>query len=82
MLRDLARWYVRNLTFMAYPLINTHKKIDVKVTYSTISQPTVTRTLKKSHIVNVSLPIAVNVEDFFRGKRFFFKVHRPRSLVH
>lgn len=73
MLRDLARWYVRNLTFMAYPLINTPKKIDVKVTYSTISQPTVTRTLKKSHIVNVSLPIAVNVEDFFRGKRFFSK---------
>ncbi|KAF8559837.1 hypothetical protein OG21DRAFT_1453301 [Imleria badia] len=46
-------------------------KIDVKATYSTIPQPTVTRTLRKSHIVNVSLPIAVNVEDFFRGKRLF-----------
>ena len=51
-------------------LINTPKKIDVNVTYNTISQPTVTRTLRRSHIVNISLPIAVNVEDFFRGKRF------------
>ncbi|KAG6376390.1 trafficking protein particle complex subunit 10 [Boletus reticuloceps] len=48
-------------------------KIDVKVTYNTISQPTVTRTLRKSHNVTVSLPIAVNVEDFFRGKRLFSK---------
>lgn len=53
------------------PLINAPKKIDVKVTYSTIPQPTVTRTLRKSIIVNVALPIVVNVEDFFRGERSF-----------
>ncbi|KAI9571283.1 hypothetical protein HD554DRAFT_2169127 [Boletus coccyginus] len=48
-------------------------KIDVKVTYSTVPQPTIPRTLRKSHIVNISLPIAVNVEDIFRGKRLFSK---------
>ncbi|KIJ69219.1 hypothetical protein HYDPIDRAFT_80628 [Hydnomerulius pinastri MD-312] len=48
-------------------------KIDVKVTYSTDLHPTVVRTLRTSRIVTVSLPIAVNVEDFFRGKRLFSK---------
>ena len=63
------------------------KKIDVRVTYSTSTQPTVARTLRKSSIVNVSLPIAVNVEDFFRGKRCLprlihlvpFQIKKPRS---
>ncbi|KAF9246256.1 trafficking protein particle complex subunit 10 [Melanogaster broomeanus] len=48
-------------------------KIDVKVTYSTVLHPTVIRTLRASRIVTVSLPIAVNVEDYFRGKRLFSK---------
>ncbi|KAF9227601.1 hypothetical protein BS17DRAFT_746219 [Gyrodon lividus] len=48
-------------------------KIDVKVTYSTILHPTVVRTLRTSRLVAVSLPIAVNVEDYFRGKRLFSK---------
>ncbi|KAF8136643.1 trafficking protein particle complex subunit 10 [Boletus edulis] len=48
-------------------------RFSAMVTYNTISQPTITRTLRKSHNVNVSLPIAVNVEDFFRGKRLFSK---------
>ncbi|KIJ16879.1 hypothetical protein PAXINDRAFT_162498 [Paxillus involutus ATCC 200175] len=48
-------------------------KIDVKVTYSTALHPTVVRTLRTSRIVTVTLPIAVNVEDYFRGKRLFSK---------
>lgn len=59
----------RGFFLRGLPLINALKKIDVKVTYNTIPQPTVTRTLRKSIIVNVSLPIAVSVEDFFRGER-------------
>jgi hypothetical protein len=30
----------------------------------------ITRILNKSSIVNISLPMIVNVEDFFRGKRY------------
>ncbi|KAL4077208.1 trafficking protein particle complex subunit 10 [Scleroderma yunnanense] len=46
-------------------------KIDVSVTYSTFQNPEVARTLRTSRTVTVALPIAVNVEDFFRGKTLF-----------
>jgi len=46
------------------------KKVGLSVTYNTQSSPDVIRTLRTSRVVTVSLPIAVNVEDFFRGKRF------------
>ncbi|KAH7923870.1 hypothetical protein BV22DRAFT_1113164 [Leucogyrophana mollusca] len=48
-------------------------KINIDVTYSTVEQPSITRTLRTSRVVTVSLPVAVNVEDFFRGKRLFSK---------
>ncbi|KAG1756516.1 trafficking protein particle complex subunit 10 [Suillus paluster] len=48
-------------------------KIGLSVTYNTQSSPGVIRTLQTSRVVTVSLPIAVNVEDFFRGKRLFSK---------
>lgn len=69
MRRGLAWWYVGDLSSWLI-LDGKPQKIDAKVTYSTVSQPTITRTLRKSHNVNVSHPIAVNVEDFFREKRF------------
>ncbi|KAG1768331.1 trafficking protein particle complex subunit 10 [Suillus occidentalis] len=48
-------------------------KIWLNVTYNTQSSIGVIRTLQTSRVVTVSLPIAVNVEDFFRGKRLFSK---------
>ncbi|KAG1754504.1 trafficking protein particle complex subunit 10 [Suillus lakei] len=48
-------------------------KIGLSVTYNTQSSLGVIRTLQTSRVVTVSLPIAVNVEDFFRGKRLFSK---------
>ncbi|KAG2367519.1 trafficking protein particle complex subunit 10 [Suillus spraguei] len=48
-------------------------KIWLNVTYNTQSSMGVIRTLQTSRVVAVSLPIAVNVEDFFRGKRLFSK---------
>ncbi|KAG1827035.1 trafficking protein particle complex subunit 10 [Suillus subaureus] len=48
-------------------------KIWLNVTYNTQSSMGVVRTLQTSRVVAVSLPIAVNVEDFFRGKRLFSK---------
>ncbi|KAI6045646.1 trafficking protein particle complex subunit 10 [Pisolithus marmoratus] len=36
-----------------------------------VRDPTLERTLRTSRIVTVALPIAVNVEDFFRGERLF-----------
>lgn len=48
-------------------------KIWLNVTYNTQSLMGVIRTLQTSRVVMVSLPIAVNVEDFFRGKRLFSK---------
>ncbi|OJA10941.1 hypothetical protein AZE42_04658 [Rhizopogon vesiculosus] len=45
-------------------------KIGLSVTYNTQSSLDVIRTLQTSRVITVSLPIAVNVEDFFRGKRF------------
>ncbi|KAG1877859.1 trafficking protein particle complex subunit 10 [Suillus subalutaceus] len=48
-------------------------KIWLNVTYNTQSSMGVIRTLQTSRVVTVSLPIAVNVEDFFRGKRLFSK---------
>lgn len=46
-------------------------KIDVSITYKTVRDPALERTLRTSRIVTVALPIAVNVEDFFRGERLF-----------
>ena len=46
------------------------KKIGLSVTYNTQSSRDVIRTLQTSRVITVSLPIAVNVEDFFRDKRF------------
>lgn len=48
-------------------------KIWLNVTYNSQSSMGVIRTLQTSRVVTVSLPIAVNVEDFFRGKRLFSK---------
>ncbi|KAI6005747.1 trafficking protein particle complex subunit 10 [Pisolithus albus] len=46
-------------------------KINVSITYKTVPDPALERTLRTSKVVTVALPVAVNVEDFFRGERLF-----------
>ncbi|OCH95045.1 hypothetical protein OBBRIDRAFT_788779 [Obba rivulosa] len=46
-------------------------RVDVVVDYVTTSEPNVTRTLKVTRIVPTALPVAINIEDFFRGTRLF-----------
>ncbi|EIW60047.1 uncharacterized protein TRAVEDRAFT_164477 [Trametes versicolor FP-101664 SS1] len=46
-------------------------RINVAVEYVTTSELEVTRTLRLSRVVATSLPVAINVEDFFRGTRLF-----------
>jgi trafficking protein particle complex subunit 10 len=44
--------------------------VDINVEYVTSSGPSTTRTLALTQVVAMSLPVAVNVEDFFRGTRY------------
>ncbi|KAF8626389.1 hypothetical protein AX15_005037 [Amanita polypyramis BW_CC] len=48
-------------------------KILVDLSYTTTSEPNVTRTLRTTRIVTTVLPFSVNVEDFFRGKSLISK---------
>ncbi|KAI0288169.1 trafficking protein particle complex subunit 10 [Russula brevipes] len=46
-------------------------QITIHVTYNTKSAPSVNRKLTQSSRVQASLPVSINVQDFFRGKRLF-----------
>ncbi|OBZ75937.1 Trafficking protein particle complex subunit 10 [Grifola frondosa] len=46
-------------------------RVNITVEYVTTAEPDITRTLRLSRIVATSLPVAINVEDFFRGTRLF-----------
>ncbi|EIN07448.1 hypothetical protein PUNSTDRAFT_144927 [Punctularia strigosozonata HHB-11173 SS5] len=48
-------------------------KVGVKAAYRTVSQADVERTLHLSNILNTTLLVAANVQDFFRGSRLFSK---------
>ncbi|KAJ7751971.1 trafficking protein particle complex subunit 10 [Mycena metata] len=48
-------------------------KVDVEVEYTTVAEPEITRTLHLNRVVATTLPISVNVQDFFRGNRLFSK---------
>ncbi|KAF9264760.1 hypothetical protein L218DRAFT_979450 [Marasmius fiardii PR-910] len=48
-------------------------KVAAEVEYVTEAEPHVSRLLKVYSTVSITLPISVNVEDFFRGKRLFSK---------
>lgn len=59
------------------------QRINVAAEYVTTSELEVTRTLRLSRVVATSLPVAINVEDFFRGTRsvgasFFFETLADR----
>ncbi|KAI8998488.1 trafficking protein particle complex subunit 10 [Trametes punicea] len=46
-------------------------RVSVTVEYVTTSEPDFTRTLRLSRVVATALPVAIVVEDFFRGTRLF-----------
>ncbi|KAI0341805.1 hypothetical protein BDW22DRAFT_1377071 [Trametopsis cervina] len=46
-------------------------KVNITVDYVTAHEPALTRTLRLTRVVLVSLPVTINVEDFFRGTRLF-----------
>ncbi|KAJ3896581.1 trafficking protein particle complex subunit 10 [Lentinula edodes] len=48
-------------------------KVVIEVDYITVSEPLITRSLRLTRVINTTLPVSVNVEDFFRGKRLFSK---------
>ncbi|KAJ7098036.1 trafficking protein particle complex subunit 10 [Mycena belliarum] len=48
-------------------------RVDVEVEYVTVAEPNITRILHLARVVATTLPISVNVEDFFRGNRLFSK---------
>ncbi len=45
------------------------QKVSLEVEYTTLAEPSLTRTSHFSRILITTLPISVNVEDFFRGTR-------------
>ncbi|KAG6898254.1 hypothetical protein C0992_002268, partial [Termitomyces sp. T32_za158] len=44
-------------------------KITAEVEYMTVPEPSLSRTIRVTQVVLTTLPISVNVEDFFRGSR-------------
>ncbi|KAF7322882.1 hypothetical protein HMN09_00067600 [Mycena chlorophos] len=46
-------------------------RVEVEVEYNTQAEPEITRTLRLSRVVATTLPVSVNVQDFFRGDRLF-----------
>ncbi|KAG6861666.1 hypothetical protein C0995_013672 [Termitomyces sp. Mi166 len=48
-------------------------KITTEVKYMTAPEPSLSRTIQTTQVILTTLPISVNVEDFFRGSRLFSK---------
>ncbi|KAI0748290.1 trafficking protein particle complex subunit 10 [Daedaleopsis nitida] len=48
-----------------------YMKVSITVEYITTAEPNITRVLHLSRVVPMSLPVAINVQDFFRGTRLF-----------
>ncbi|KAF7793103.1 hypothetical protein EIP86_004211 [Pleurotus ostreatoroseus] len=46
-------------------------RVGVVVDYVTESEPAITRTIRLTRMISTSLPISINIEDFFRGTRLF-----------
>lgn len=47
------------------------QRVNITVEYTTLVEPDVNRSLTLVRVVLTSLPLAINVEDFFRGTRYF-----------
>ncbi|KAF5391403.1 hypothetical protein D9757_001971 [Collybiopsis confluens] len=48
-------------------------KVTFEVEYATAGEPSVNRSLRLMRVITTTLPVSVNVEDFFRGDRLFSK---------
>ncbi|KAF8162886.1 trafficking protein particle complex subunit 10 [Crassisporium funariophilum] len=48
-------------------------KVNMEVEYTTVDEPTIQRASQFSRVLVTTLPISVNVEDFFRGTRLISK---------
>lgn len=53
---------------------NQTQKISVDLSYTTASTPDISRTLRATRTLTTALPFSVNVEDFFRGRRWYFSM--------
>jgi len=51
----------------------TAMKVNLEVEYRTMNEPSITRISQFSRVLVTTLPISVNVEDFFRGKKLISK---------
>ncbi|KAF9009438.1 trafficking protein particle complex subunit 10 [Cyathus striatus] len=56
-----------------YPETAVPLKVNIEVDYTTEIEPSLRRVLRLSRALVTTLPIAVNVEDFFRGTRLISK---------
>ncbi|KAF9053549.1 hypothetical protein BDZ89DRAFT_1056144 [Hymenopellis radicata] len=52
-------------------VIGPTMKVVVNIQYTTTAEPSITRSISVTQTLLVTLPISVNVEDFFRGTRLF-----------
>lgn len=58
------------VNYNGFQVINDHfQKVNLEVEYTTVDEPTITRISSFSRVLITTLPISVNVEDFFRGTR-------------
>ncbi|KAJ3796702.1 trafficking protein particle complex subunit 10 [Lentinula aff. detonsa] len=48
-------------------------KVSIEVDYTTALEPSITRRLRLTRVISTTLPVSVNVEDFFRGDKLFSK---------
>lgn len=57
------------------------QKVSVDLRYTTTSEPSVSRTLRSTRTLMTALPFSVNVEDFFRGKRYTSQYQLEYPLI-
>lgn len=50
-------------------LVRNEQKINIEVEWTTKEQPSLERKLFLTRVLFTTLPISVNVQDFFRGPR-------------
>lgn len=78
-----TQWLTYVMAEILYPVdvfFFCYQKVNIDIEYVTHAVPSTTLTLSLMQGVATSLPIAVNVEDFFRGKRYIMGVY-PSILI-
>ncbi|KJA20255.1 hypothetical protein HYPSUDRAFT_142413 [Hypholoma sublateritium FD-334 SS-4] len=58
----------------------TAMKVKLEVDYATKDEPTIVRTSQFTRVLITTLPISVNVEDFFRGKKRVHSTTTPGNI--